>query len=58
LSFIDLKTGKELDMNAGFDSFSEKASTNYSDLPPQEITNRELLKTMMQAHGFKVIAAE
>jgi D-alanyl-D-alanine dipeptidase len=58
LSLIDLKTGKELDMPTGFDSFSKKAAANYPNLPPQEITNRTLLKNAMQAHGFKVIGTE
>ncbi len=58
ISLIDLKTGKELDMPTGFDSFSRKAGANYPDLPKQEITNRELLKNVMQAHGFKVISTE
>lgn len=58
LSLIDLKTGKELDMPTGFDSFSRKAGANYPDLSEQKITNRELLKSMMQAHGFRVIATE
>ena len=58
LSLINLKTGKELDMPTGFDSFSRKAGANYADLPKQQIANRELLKSVMQAHGFKVIASE
>jgi len=58
LSLIDLKTGKELDMPTGFDSFSRKAAAAYPNLPPQEIANRELLKSAMEAHGFKVISTE
>jgi D-alanyl-D-alanine dipeptidase len=58
LSIIDLKTGKELDMPTGFDSFSRMAAANYADLPKPRIKNRELLKSVMQAHGFKVIATE
>ena len=58
LSLVDLKTGKELDMPTGFDSFSKKAAANYADLPKPEIDNRELLKAVMQAHGFKVISTE
>ena len=58
LSILNLKTGKELDMPTGFDSFSKKAGANYADLPQQEIANRELLKNAMQAHGFKVIRTE
>jgi D-alanyl-D-alanine dipeptidase len=58
MSLIDLKTGKELDMPTGFDSFSRKAGANYADLPKQEIANRELLKSIMSAHGFKVVPTE
>ncbi|MGN6395977.1 MAG: M15 family metallopeptidase [Mucilaginibacter sp.] len=58
LSLIDLKTNKELDMPTGFDSFSKKAAANYTGLSPKQIENRELLKGVMQAHGFKVIATE
>lgn len=58
LTVIDLKTGKELNMPTGFDSFSIKASADYPDLPKGEIKNRELLKNVMQAHGFKVYRSE
>ena len=58
LSLIDLKTGKEPDMPTGFDSFSKKAGADYPTLPEQEITNRELLKSVMQAHGFRVLSTE
>lgn len=58
LTLIDLKTGKELDMPTGFDSFTRKAGANSTNLPPQQIANRELLKNIMQAHGFKVNPTE
>ncbi|HEY8928807.1 MAG TPA: M15 family metallopeptidase [Mucilaginibacter sp.] len=58
LSVIDLKTGKELEMPTSFDSFSHRAAANYADLPPRQIANRELLKTVMQTHGFHVISTE
>jgi len=58
LSLIDLKTGKELDMPTGFDSFSRKAAANYPAVSPTQLNNRELLKTIMQAHGFKVLNTE
>jgi D-alanyl-D-alanine dipeptidase len=58
LSLVDLKTGKELDMPTGFDSFSSKASAGYPNLPSKEIANRELLKSVMAAHGFMVIRTE
>ena len=58
LSLINLKTGKELDMPTGFDSFSKAAAANYEGLSKQKTDNRELLKSVMQAHGFKVIGTE
>ncbi|QEM13248.1 M15 family metallopeptidase [Mucilaginibacter rubeus] len=58
LSLINLKTRKELDMPTGFDSFSRKAGANYMDLPARQISNRELLKTVMAKYGFKVISTE
>jgi zinc D-Ala-D-Ala dipeptidase len=58
LTVIDLKTGKELDMPTGFDSFSKKAASAYMDLPKEEIANRAILKTAMEAHGFREIATE
>ena len=58
LSLIDLKTGKELDMPTGFDSFSKKAAANYPAITKLQLANRELLKNTMQAHGFKVLKTE
>jgi zinc D-Ala-D-Ala dipeptidase len=58
MGLIDLKTGKDLDMPTGFDSFSKKAAANYPDLPKQEVDNRELLKSIMRAHGFNVVPTE
>jgi len=58
LSVIDLKTGKELDMPTGFDSFSKQAASAYIALPRAEIANRAILKTAMEAHGFREIETE
>ena len=58
LSLINLKTGKELDMPTGFDSFSKRAAAAYPNLPKQEIDNRGLLKKVMEAHGFKQLKTE
>jgi D-alanyl-D-alanine dipeptidase len=58
LTLIDLKTGKELDMPTGFDSFSKKAAPDYPGLPKAEYANRELLKKVMLAHGFTVYRTE
>ncbi|HVW94501.1 MAG TPA: M15 family metallopeptidase [Mucilaginibacter sp.] len=58
ISLVDLKTGRELNMPTGFDSFSRKAAANYPNLSAEQLSNRELLKSVMQAHGFRVISTE
>jgi D-alanyl-D-alanine dipeptidase len=45
-------------MPTGFDSFSVKAAANYADLSKDKLANRELLKSVMEAHGFKVYRSE
>lgn len=58
LTAVSLKTGKELEMPTGFDSFSKKAASAYIDLPKVEIDNRAILKAAMEAHGFREIPSE
>ena len=58
MGLIDLKTGKELDMPTGFDSFNKRAASNYADLPKVELDNRTIIKNAMEAHGFKEIPSE
>ncbi len=52
LTLISLKTSKPLDMPTGFDSFLEKAHSDYLKLPPSEIKNRDLLIGVMAKYGF------
>jgi len=58
LTAIDLKTGQELRMPTGFDSFKKEAwpSTPVSD--PEVRKNRSLLINAMEKHGFKVNSSE
>lgn len=58
LTIIDLKTGKELDMGTGFDNFTDTAHHEFTQLPQAVLANRELLKTMMQKHGFALLETE
>ena len=58
LTIIDLKTGKELEMPTLFDSFSEKASHNYTALSDEVLENRKLLKDIMYKHGFDSYTSE
>lgn len=58
LILIDLKTGKELEMPTPYDSFSKEASPTFDDLPELQKQNRNLLISVMEKNGFKVIKNE
>lgn len=46
------KEGLELPMPSKFDDFSEKAHRDYMGASKEEIQNRELLRQVMEKHGF------
>ncbi|HEX8040518.1 MAG TPA: M15 family metallopeptidase [Chryseosolibacter sp.] len=58
LTLIDLKSGEELKMPTGYDSFSRRAwpSTEVND--PLLRKNRALLISTMERHGFRVSTSE
>jgi len=58
LTIIDLKTGAELKMPTGYDSFTKAAwpTTPVSD--PVVKKNRDLLIKSMEKHGFRVNSSE
>jgi len=58
LTIIDLKTGKELDMGTAYDNFTDSAHHSFTHLPPQVLANREMLKNLMHAHGFRIFPTE
>jgi zinc D-Ala-D-Ala dipeptidase len=58
LTLIDLKTGKELRMPTGYDSFRKEAWPSTPTKDPEVRKNRELLITSMQKHGFRVNSSE
>lgn len=58
LTLINLKTNKELEMPTPFDDFTEKAAPDYKALPEHIKKNRDLLRSVMEKHGFKVYYAE
>lgn len=58
LTLIDLKTGKELDMPTPYDSFAAEAASDFKDLPANIIRNRELLRSTMEKHGFRILNNE
>ncbi|MEO5599826.1 MAG: M15 family metallopeptidase [Cyclobacteriaceae bacterium] len=58
LTVIDLKTGEELKMPTGYDSFSKEAWPSTPVRDPVIRKNRQLLMNVMQKHGFKVNGSE
>jgi D-alanyl-D-alanine dipeptidase len=52
------KEGKELPMPSAFDDFSEKAHQDYMGATQEEIANRELLRAVMEKHGFVGVSGE
>jgi len=58
LTLISLKTSKELEMPTGFDSFHEAAHSDYLNLTPVKIRNRDLLIGVMAKYGFENLSTE
>tara|TARA_Y100000768_G_scaffold380740_1_gene358305 strand:+ start:571 stop:1209 length:639 start_codon:yes stop_codon:yes gene_type:complete len=59
LTLIDFATKEELELPTGFDHFGEEAGHSYSNLPPNVIANRELLRSLMtEVAGFSIYSAE
>lgn len=58
LTIIELATGKELDMGTGFDNFTDTAHHTFTNLSPQVLQNRKLLKETMESNGFVAFASE
>ncbi len=58
LTLVDKKTGKDLDMGTRFDYFDDLSHTENNNITPEQHKNRQLLKTLMEKHGFKNFAKE
>lgn len=54
LSIYEVKTGQLLEMPSAYDEFTERASPDYPGGTLQQRANRELLRKLMQSHGFTV----
>lgn len=50
--------GTELQMPTDFDDFSEAAAHEYTELSQEQISNRELLRSVMEKYGFQSIKTE
>jgi D-alanyl-D-alanine dipeptidase len=57
LTLVD-EIGEELPMPTGYDDFTKKASHDYQNLPEEEIRNRDLLRAVMESHGFQALPTE
>jgi D-alanyl-D-alanine dipeptidase len=58
LTLIDRATGTELPMPTGYDDFTERAAHAFTDLPADALTNRALLREVMERHGFEALPSE
>ena len=58
LTLIDLRTGKELKMPTGYDSFKKEAWPSTPVRDPEARKNRQLLISAMEKHGFRVNSSE
>lgn len=58
MTIIDLKTGKELKMPTGYDSFQKEAWPSTPVKDPEAKKNRDLIIHVMQKYGFKVNSSE
>lgn len=57
LTIVDAR-GRELDMGTAYDFFGEAAHFDYTRLPAKVLTNRRLLRSTLEAVGFKGIRTE
>jgi len=58
LTIIDLNTGKELYMGTGFDNFTDTAHHAFKAPPAAVLANRNLLRQLMEKHGFRALETE
>lgn len=57
LTLTDLK-GEPLTMPTDYDEFTKAASHDYQDLPDSVLKNREILRSVMEKHGFEALISE
>lgn len=58
LTLIDLRTGNELAMPTPYDDFTPRAHHDFTDLSPEVLRNRALLRDTMTKHGFDPLPSE
>jgi D-alanyl-D-alanine dipeptidase len=58
LSLYDLNTGKEIQMTGNYDEMTERSYSDYTGGTEEQREMRDLLRSKMEAEGFKVIHDE
>ena len=58
ITLIELGSGTELPMPTPYDDFTPRAAHGFADLPPEQIRNRALLRSVMERHGFIALPSE
>jgi CubicO group peptidase (beta-lactamase class C family)/D-alanyl-D-alanine dipeptidase len=58
ITLYDLKTGKPVEMVAGYDEFSDRAYPDYPGGTSEQRWRRKLLREAMEAEGFTIYEAE
>ena len=58
VTLVDSANGEELLMPTDYDDFTEKAAHDYGDLPEVVIRNRDLLREVVEGHGFAALETE
>ncbi len=58
VTLVEEFTGKEVNMGTGFDHFSDTAHHSFKALSEEVLTNRNLLRSMMEKHGFRPLETE
>jgi D-alanyl-D-alanine dipeptidase len=58
LTLYDLKTGREVEMTGAYDEMSPRSYPNYTGGTAEQRQRRDLLRSVMEKHGFKVFDSE
>ena len=58
LTLCDLTTGREIEMTGAYDEMSPRSYVAYAGGTPAQREPRDLLRRLMESHGFTVLPAE
>jgi zinc D-Ala-D-Ala dipeptidase len=59
ITLVNLETKQELNMGTGFDNFTDSAAHSFTPYLAEDVRkNRMLLRSTMEAHGFKAFESE